>query len=306
METLSGCDTMIERNAFRHFWYSEKQVLYELIKQCKIQKDGQYLQKEMVFLDKTKERMPVRCLFPFTVKHLIGEDVTNEDGSKQHIVGSFDAFRFMQSNHNMYLSVAYYKNPPAFSFLPDKRRLQLNEFSFGDNPAYKQHFAGYDFFIDFDSPDPSDLKIGYDDCAKLKAVLDHYQVKHYIAFSGSKGFHLKIPFEVLPQNLGLEIVTFCKILGEHIHEKLDLKSMDIGIFDDRRICKIPYSYDSGSNNICLPLDDNQFENFCFNDMSVKNVLSKIKLFDRGLLWRHDKLPIDKKRDNFRQFWKEFK
>jgi hypothetical protein len=296
-----GLDKGLESGIFRHYYYSQKVVIYELAKQCKIQKDGQYLQKEMVFLDKTHQRMPVRCLFPFTAQHLIGEDVGTE-----HKIGSFEAFRFLKSNYNLYLSTAYYKNPPSFSFNPDVRKQQLNAFSFGDEPQYKNHWVGCDFFVDFDSPNEKDIKSAYDDALKLKIHLDHYQVPFVLTNSGTKGFHIRIPFEVLPQNLGLQLVTFCKILAENIHERLQLKTMDLGIFDDRRIFKAPYSYDSYSHNICLPLSDEQFLNFDINKMSAKQVLSNVKIFNRGVLMRNNNLPIEQKRANFMEFWRDFR
>ena len=149
-----------------------------------------------------------------------------------------------------------------------------------------------------------DILPAWQDCQKVKDMLDHYQVPYIVTFSGKKGLHLRIPYEYLPQSLELGIVTFCKILGESIHEKLDLKTLDIGVFDERRILKVPYSYDGG--NVCLPLTDHQFDNFDIRDMKAKNVISDLKIFNRGNLMRFAELPVEQARDNFRKFWGEMK
>lgn len=267
---------------FREFWYSQKAALYEIAKQC------QY--REVIFLDKSHVSMPVRCIFLY--KH-------------EHLLNHFREFHFDQRAYNIYISCARFRNTPIFSFNFAERRQQMNEFSgFGCEPSYPKHWAGYDFFMDFDSDKPLDILPAWQDCQKAKDMLDHYQVPYIVTFSGKKGFHLRIPYEYLPQSLELGIVTFCKILGESIHEKLDLKTLDIGVFDERRILKVPYSYDEG--NVCLPLTDHQFDNFDIREMKAKNVISDLKIFNRGNLMRFAELPLEQARNNFRKFWGEFK
>lgn len=272
----------MEQDIFKHHWYSLNAVKYEIAKQCQF--------REVIFLDKTHEKMPVRCIFAYKADHLQRQ---------------FDEFKFMQFKYNLYLSVAQFKGTPLFSYNFAERRKQMDEFSgYNQKPTYPDYWQGYDFFMDFDSPDLKDIEPALKDCHLVKDTLDHYNVPYVLSFSGSKGFHLRIPYAVLPQSLGLGIVTFCKILGENIKERLKLDTLDIGVFDERRIFKAPYSYDNG--NICLPLSDEQFEKFDIRQMAVKNVLNNVKIFNRGVLMRFPELPLERSRENFHRMWRDFK
>jgi hypothetical protein len=271
----------INKEIFRHYWYSQNVCLFEIIKLAQ--------HKEMVFLDKNHEMMPVRCMFPFKVDHLKGQE--NSLFSKYYFFNSF--------SYNMYLSCAYYDNPPLFSFNAKDRREQMDRWT--KEEQYKNFWSGYDMFFDFDSQKQDDIADAWQDAAKLKAVLDQYQVPFTIGFSGSKGFHFRIYYKYLPQNLGINIVTFCKLFAEQLKAKLDLKTLDIGVFDDRRVFKAPYSFDRG--NICLPLDDEQFTNFDVRRMAVKQVLDKVKIFNRGDLMRHSNFGYETQRQHFLEFFK---
>jgi intein/homing endonuclease len=122
--------------------------------------------------------------------------------------------------------------------------------------------------------------------------------------SGSKGFHIRLPFKVLPQTLGWDIVEFCKRVGEMCYERMKLNTLDLGVFDDRRVYKAPYSFDRG--NICLPLDDEQVENFQITKMKAVYVLNHIKIYNRGDLMRHNGLGTETERNHFLEWFKELK
>lgn len=272
----------IDKSMFRDYWYRQKFVIYEIAKLA------QY--REMVFIDKNRERMPVRCMFPYKV---------------DAIVEYIENYRFINTfGYNIYLSVAQFQNPPLFSYKAEERRDQMDKWSFGEPPEYRNHFKGYDLFFDFDSPIPDDLEAAYKDMLKMKASLDKFQVPAIFSFSGTKGFHVRMPFKILPQTLGWDLVTFCKLIGEMCSKKMELKTLDIGVFDDRRVFKAPYSYDRG--NICLPLDDDQIENFDIKQMGVVNVLNKLKIFNRGDLMRHTNFSIEQQREHFREWFKELR
>jgi DNA primase len=180
----------------------------------------------------------------------------------------------------------------------------MDKWSFGEPPEYRNHLKGYDLFFDFDSPNPEDLAEAHKDVLKMKASLDRFQVPAIYTMSGTKGFHVRMPFKILPQTLGWDLVTFCKLIGEMCSKKMELKTLDISVFDDRRVFKAPYSYDRG--NICLPLDDNQIENFDIKQMGVVNVLNKLKIFNRGELMRHTNFSIEQQREHFREWFKELR
>jgi hypothetical protein len=273
----------INKEIFRHYWYSKNEAVYEIVKAAQF--------KEMVFIDKAHEAMPMRCMFIYKVDML-----------KEH----FSRARFLNyPDYNLYLSCAYYKNTPQFSYDPKTRREQMDAWSGmkGHSQQYIDHITGYDFFCDFDSA-ADDISDAHDDAFKLKTLLDKHKVPYTITFSGAKGFHIRVPFKALPQGIGMKIVMFCKALGEALKEKMKLSTLDIGVFDDRRVFKAPYSYDRG--NICLPLDDEQFNNFDINKMRVTWVLQNIKIFNRGLLMRHDDCDAETQRERFRAFLSEVK
>jgi hypothetical protein len=265
MEEEKSLLTEINRDIWRHFWYSKNEVLYEIIK-C-----SQY--REVVFLDKDHQMPIIRCMFIYKVDNL-----------KEH----FKQYHFMNSfSYNMYISCALLKNTPPFSFDYIKRREQMSVFSGNADQkgTYLNSWSGYDMFFDFDSNNEEDIYDAYKDALKVKSFFDTFQINYCITFSGAKGFHIRVPFKSLPQGLGLRLVAFCKIFAEKLKVNLNLPTLDTGIFDDRRIIKAPYSFDRG--NICLPLSDDQFNNFNITKMKVTNVLKDVKIFNRGLLWRND-------------------
>lgn len=281
---VRNVDEPLDKEIFRDYWYRQKYVLYEIAKLAQF--------REMVFIDKEKKRLPVRCMFPYKADVL--EDF-------------FRVYKFVPHwGYNLYFSVAQFQNPPLFSFLPQERREQMDKWSGfeGNTPQYKEHLKGYDLFFDFDSAHEEDIRDAYMDAVRMKASLDKYSVPYTSTFSGSKGFHIRIPFFVLPQNLGWRIVDFCKMVGEMCSEKMKLKTLDIGVFDDRRVFKAPYSFDRG--NICLPLTDEQIENFQISRMSAVYVLNHIKIFNRSILMRNTGFGIETERNHLLEWFRELK
>ena len=80
-------------------------------------------------------------------------------------------------------------------------------------------------------------------------------------------------------------------------------NIDLSIYQPQRVVKIPYSYDRG--NICLPLSDNQFNNFIPEMVSFKFVSRNIKVMNRGLLLRTHCLDTEKLIKNTADFIKYY-
>ncbi|MBU5678628.1 MAG: hypothetical protein KQA36_01905 [Candidatus Aenigmarchaeota archaeon] len=110
---------------------------------------------------------------------------------------------------SFHCSVERWKNPMLLSI--DKRN-------------YNELRNGFDFLIDIDS------KIGIEAakiCANLVCnLLKSYGIKSYgIKFSGSRGFHIIVPFEAFPEEINYEKLAnqyprIPKILSEFIREKI--------------------------------------------------------------------------------------
>lgn len=276
--------TMVEVNHYdweseRLHWYNQTYVLLEIAK-CLREKELCFIEKEKFESRKSKV---MRC----------GQGY-NIDLIKNHM----KAFRFMQfPTYNMYFSLMDFKMMPVFSFAPPIRREQYKEWSSGQ---YKQHFKSYDFAIDIDAKTLQEAQ----KCAlKVKSLFDQYELPYTTKFSGSKGFHLRIEAEWLPP---LPIGKVVPMLSELTHRMkiIDkLPDIDDSIIDDRRVFKLPYSFDRG--NICLPLDDAHLENFQEFMVKPNYVLNRFKIKNRGLLTRNTNQTVHKANERFIEFAENF-
>lgn len=260
----------------RNEWYSENIVKYELIKNLS--------DRELVILGDKR----VRCIKIQNVYQL------NR---------MFDAYKFNTGNNNLYYSLSCVNwkkfrddfNIEYFSLCPKRRREQMDLF----NRECTKYFDGYDLVIDFDNHDGQNSELVFNDCKKLKSVFDKHGISYSLRSSGS-GFHISIKHDCLPKYIKAES-DMCKKLGlirvlvEDIKLVFDLETMDIGVdkegtvdgsfYDERRIIKIPYSIDYKTGNVCLPLDDDQFNSFSEKLIKPDYVWKNVKVFNRGLLYR---------------------
>ena len=84
----------------------------------------------------------------------------------------------------------------------------------------------------------------------------------------------------------------------------NLETLDTSIVDLKRICKVPYSV-VGDGSVCLPLSDEQIANFKPEMISMKSVLKKVMIKNRGLLLRTHNLCEEGLRSNVLKFISEF-
>lgn len=248
----------------RETWYRNPEVLFNIITQCK--------GREIVFLSKEEQVMPVRNVMASYIKFL---------------VDNFKAFNFYTRSYNLYYSLATYKQLKFFSFNVRTRRDQRLEW----NANAVDNTETFDFGLDFDSDGIEKVKDAWLDCKKVKTLLDKYSVPYSIKFSGSKGFHITIPSEQLPKRRitaqaddDESLFNWLKQFAEMIDLKLDLPTLDKGIFDPRRIWKVSYSWVCETGLICLPLTDEQFNDFDLSMVEPINVL-KNGVRNRGDLTR---------------------
>jgi len=259
----------------RKWWYSQTYILFEIVKQL--------ANKETAFIEKKPPEIErpakvIRCINSATIDYL---------------KSNFEAFRFFTfPNYNIYFSLANYERMPQFSFAPPERREQYNAWTGGE---YKKHITGYDFGIDLDSEKIEDaLK----DAQHIHKLYDEYKIPHSVKYSGSKGFHIVVPYKYLPQ---LPVNKLIEMLGElaSMMSKIDkLQTIDTTIFDDRRVFKVAYSWDRG--RIVLPLDDCQLAKFDLSIVQPEYCQKAIQIKGRGLLTRHTDQTPEQARVSF---WK---
>lgn len=251
----------------REAWYNNPEVLYNIIT---IAKD-----REICFLPKKvgEGTYPVRNVFANYMKFL---------------ASNFHAFKFYERPYNIYYSLARYRGIRLFSFNPMTRKEQSDAW----NKEAVGLIEGYDFGLDFDSEGLHDWRSAWDDAKKVKEVFDRYKVPYSIKWSGGKGFHIRIPYTVLPKSKVItskvdepeSLFIFLKSVAELMVEKYGLPTLDLGIFDPRRVWKMDYSLTVETGLVVLPLSDEQFETF---QPSICEPLTVLKggIRNRGTLER---------------------
>jgi len=266
----------------REFYYSHIFVLFEIVKCLK--------NRELCFLSHKGEipRKTARNMIAFTIDYL-----------KKH----FRWINFDKYSINMYHSVARLKpnTIPVFSYNL-RERTKTQEYK-----DFKKEFInfveGYNLFIDLDGKE--DFEKCYQEAKEIKKIFDEYKIPYYLLNSSFKGFHFHVPAEYMPN---MEISELLKLINKVVYNIkgiYDFKTIDLSIFDLKRVCKVPYSYEC-SGAICLPLTDVQFNNFSSKMVSMKEVIKNIKIKNRGLILRTHNLDEKALKENVINFIREFK
>lgn len=248
----------------REQWYRNPEVLYNIIVASK--------NRETVFLSKSDKFMTVRNVM-----------ANYMDLLKKN----FDAFNFFTRSYNLYYSLATYKKIQLFNFNVQKRKEQRESW----NQSAIDNTASFDFGLDFDSDSLDTIDEAWQDAKKVKDFFDSYGVPYTVKFSGSKGFHITVPAHALP-NLRItddvddemSLFNYLKDLATMICLKFEAETIDLGIFDPRRIWKTDYSFVCESGLIALPLSDEQFNSFTLSMCDPLTVL-KGGIRNRGDLMR---------------------
>jgi len=261
-------------------YYERKYIIYEILKECK--------NRDFSMLDNKENKanirgLNIRCIFDF--KRAL--KWTNWKKYKQ----------------NMYVSCAKLNSIPIFTFNPKKRNSETQRWY---SKEYNKHIVSYDLFFDFDKKEDDSWKKLLQEVYMFKEYLDDYNIPYYVVFSGNKGFQIIINGEYLSiEKIERGNIYPHKEIVENIKEMLKLNFLDLannGV--NSRLRKLPYSL--VGNNIALPLDDNQLENFKIEDMKINNVMKNIKIIRRGNLERFSNLSLENKKKNIEKFIKIFK
>ena len=108
-------------------------------------------------------------------------------------------------------------------------------------------------FIDLDAD--TDLRISFKDAQKLVSYLLSLGIIPRLYFSGARGFHIHIDHPPITIENTSEVRTK---LYQYFCERLGIKTIDLNVKDDARVCRIPLTYNSKTGFLCVPLDPKSF------------------------------------------------
>lgn len=239
-------------------YYNNKFIIYELVKQLQ--------NKYMSIMDVNtpdKKKKLTRYVLAYNYELFLKQ---------------IQFYEIMTKPTKLYFDLLTIKETKMFPYTGEKRT-EMKQW-YDDN--IKNNAMTYDIAIDIDN---KNWKKSHADAKKIKKEFDTFKLPYSIKWSGQKGFHFLIqgkynPLKPTVQNAQKIALRIDKMIKKH-----KLTSVDTAIYDIRRILKLAYSLDG--NNICLPLNDEQFMYFkpemCSADTILKN--QTIKIFNRGLLTR---------------------
>lgn len=141
------------------------------------------------------------------------------------------------------------------------------------------------------------------DLILLSKELNNYKIEYSAKFSGKRGFHANIDDKNFPDVEPTKKVEIALKLEKELAKILNLKTINYGLSDNRRIWKCSYSLIG--DNVALPLDDFQIKYFKLENMKALNVLNDIKIMNRGILERNAELPLEDKKANFKRMLEDY-
>lgn len=265
------------KHDLRKQWYSRPDVLQQII--------GCIKEREVSFmvpmtLRKEKGNYPVRCV---------------KAHHSSYLLRNMQAFDFFNREYNLYHSIYVLQDMPMFTFHPLQRSEQQKEFF----KKYDTYIKGLDFVMDFDGDKTLELSArvekAREQTMKVCALLDTFKVPYCVMFSGSKGFHVEVrgfpPTQEWNKRTRLfqEVASLLVLLANGIpvsqaREQLqredfaeymkDLYSFDSSIYNVTRIWKVPYSYETSTDMIVLPLSAEELKNFKLQNCTVEQQLQQ--------------------------------
>ena len=182
-------------------------------------------------------------------------------------------------DYNLYYSLAHYKDG-----IPNGS-LRLAERDFGDwNDDHWKEMDAFDFLIDIDAGNHNEMSYAHYSAVEIKKLFDKLEVPYHLRFSGM-GFHFVIPYLYFSTHQfalsfdledDLNIYDFFMKIAMELHKNYS-EMIDTGIYDSRRVVKIPYSLalTNNRNLVCYPfVSDDEFQSFHLLDMFPQELIMK--------------------------------
>lgn len=125
-----------------------------------------------------------------------------------------------------------------------------------------------DFYLDFDSPD--DFELARTDAIKVLAYLKIVFKIQYeecnIFFSGRKGVHITIPYLILGIKPSKDINIVFKYIAENAFNYTKNKTVDLQIYDKKRLFRVPNTLHEKSNLYKIQLTYEELRDMSYEDI----------------------------------------
>jgi hypothetical protein len=209
----------------------------------------------------------VPCICGREVAFMLPNSLRGESGNypvrcikahcSSYLLNNMRAFDFFNRKYNLYHSIYLVRNMPMFSYLPQRRREQQQEFF----KNYDNYVEGLDFVMDFDGDKnlPVEQRVDAARIATMQVcrILDEYEVPYCVIFSGSKGFHVEVrdfpPTREWKKRIN-DFSMIAKLLILHANGESSLNADDNATLRDLRERLIVFSFDSRDQALKEKLD----------------------------------------------------
>ena len=246
------------------------------------------------------KNMPMFSFNPSTRKEQQAEFTRNFN---KYFVG-YDLGIDLDGNKDDNKDLIYYKG----------EKIKINRTHYGRKDNGNRGIESYDLIVDDkivnakpteveEMPIEEQVQRARNDLIKLIKEFDMYKIEVSYKFSGKRGFHANIDDRNFPDVEPTKKVEISLKIENELAKILNLKTINYGLSDNRRIWKMSYSL--VGDNVALPLSDFQIKNFKLEDMKVVNILENIKIMNRGLLERNPNLSLEDKKANFMKLLKDY-
>lgn len=163
------------------------------------------------------------------------------------------------------------------SIIPAVRKAQNNTglyktaFWYNSKDPYTSLLYG-DFFMDFDSEE--DVELAKEDLLysiwffHLRMGFNLPMEAFRIYFSGRKGFHLIIPSEYFGFEPSYRLDEYFKWIANEINYRSPNKTLDLGIYEKRRLFRLENSIHQSSNLYKIPLHYDELVNLTIEEIEM--------------------------------------
>lgn len=143
-------------------------------------------------------------------------------------------------------------------------------------------------YLDFDSD--SD-EVGYEQVkqdairaiAYFSAIFSIQPEELFIFFSGKKGIHIMVPYQILAIEPHKDLNQVFKLIAQDVHKISEHKTVDLRIYDRVRLLRLPNSIHPDTKLYKVPMTYEQFKSFNYEEVTD---------------WAMKKQPIEKKQPRY--------
>lgn len=147
--------------------------------------------------------------------------------------------------------------------------LYKTAFYYSSKDPYDSYIYG-DFFMDFDSED--DVELAKEDLLyavwffHLKLGFNLPMEAFHIYFSGMKGFHLMIPATYFGYQPSMKLDEYFKWVANEVNYRSPNKTLDLGIYERRRLFRLDNSIHQESGLYKIPLHYDELVNLSLEEI----------------------------------------